>query len=215
MKVVDLFSGLGGFSQAFIDRGHEVTRFDFDERFSKVPNTIIRNVMELSERDLGKPDIIVASPPCNCFSLMSVYHYWDNKVPKERTMQAIELVKHTYRIIKKTKYWIIENPVGMLKHVLPIPYKITYWGSWYSSKDPIMQIVEKPPLKPTFIFGELPLIDWRPKPSRTRTQEARRGAKAGTQDPRLTPEIRAMVPYEFSLAVCLGVEGNQLQQALT
>jgi len=41
MEVVDLFSGLGGFSQAFLDRGHEVERYDNNPKFSQVPNTKI------------------------------------------------------------------------------------------------------------------------------------------------------------------------------
>ena len=34
MKVLDLFSGLGGFSQAFKDRGHKVTTLDNNPEFN-------------------------------------------------------------------------------------------------------------------------------------------------------------------------------------
>jgi len=50
--VIDLFSGLGGFSQAFLDRGHYVERYDFNPEFENIPNTIIKNVFDMSPIDL-------------------------------------------------------------------------------------------------------------------------------------------------------------------
>lgn len=213
MKVIDLFSGLGGFSQAFLDRGHDVVRFDNDEQFKEVSNTIICDVMDLTPEDLcdylwDKPDIILASPPCNCFSPMTIGHYWsDNIKPhlQERKDHMIDLVKHTLKIIEEAdpRYWILENPAGMLKHVIGEPDVLTWWGAWGHFS-----------LKPTHLWGKFPPIDWRPKPKKGTYEEAKRGARAGIQRANLSPADRALVPYDFSLAVCLAAEGTSPQQTL-
>lgn len=69
MRVLDLFSGTGGWSQAFLDRGHEVERIDNDPQFADVPHTVIRDVMEPVVNCVPKYDIVLASPPCQAFSL--------------------------------------------------------------------------------------------------------------------------------------------------
>jgi len=67
MRVLDLFSGLGGFSEAFKDRGHFVITFDIDPDFHA---DWVCDVGELNT--LPKADAILASPPCQCFSMMSL-----------------------------------------------------------------------------------------------------------------------------------------------
>lgn len=208
MRVIDLFSGLGGFSQAFLDRGHEVTRYDNDDKFREVPNTWIMDVQDLRFFEIDYADIILASPPCNCFSPMTIGHYWsDNIKPHlaERKQQMIDLVKHTLKIIDEAnpKYWILENPAGMLKHVIGNPDVLTWWAAWGHFS-----------LKPTHLWGKFPPIEWRPKPKKGTYEGAKRGAKAGIQRTNLTPAERALVPYDFSLAVCLAAEGNSPQMTL-
>lgn len=110
MKAIDLFSGFGGFSQAFVDRGHDVTRYELNERFRDVPNTIVKDVWDLTSKDLLEQDIIMASPPCNHFSIASQYRHWIKGEPTEETQEQIDLVKHTIKIIKEAnpKYWRYE-----------------------------------------------------------------------------------------------------------
>jgi len=197
-----LFSGLGGFSQAFVDRGHDVTRYEYDDKFKDIPHTIIEDVYNLWSSDLMGVDIILASPPCNCFSIAAIYHHWPKGIPTEATLQQIELVKHTINIIEEAnpKYWILENPRGMLRSVLGLPDKSIYLGVW-----------SKKNKKPTYLWGKLPPVDWLMP---LKWIEAKRGSKTGVQDPSLSPEERALIPYEFSLAVCLAVEGNSPQRTL-
>ena len=217
LEVIDLFSGLGGFSQAFVDRGHHVERFDFNEEFKDIPHTTIKDVLEMSPIDLEHADIILASPPCTHFSVAAVYHHWPKGVPTEATLQQIELVKHTIKLIKEVnpKYWILENPRGMLQKVLGKADMIQYWGSWGMNC-----------LKPTCLWGKLPPIDWRTRET-AKYEYAPRGSKKGIQGntfwkdrggfswniPR-NPALRALIPYDFSLAVCLAVEGNSQQETL-
>lgn len=67
MRILDLFSGTGGASQAFLDRGHDVVRIDNDPQFADVPNTIIDDVR--NDMYSGEFDVVWASPPCQAFSL--------------------------------------------------------------------------------------------------------------------------------------------------
>lgn len=62
MRVLDLFSGLGGWSQAFLDRGHDVTRLDNDERFKSVPRTMLCDALAAWWIAYDW-DIILVSPP--------------------------------------------------------------------------------------------------------------------------------------------------------
>ena len=78
MKVLDLFSGLGGFSEAFLRAGDEVVRVENNPLLSEVPNTSIQDVWDVRDRIIeykrnGQPirkiDVVLASPPCLEFSL--------------------------------------------------------------------------------------------------------------------------------------------------
>lgn len=221
MKVFDLFSGLGGFSEAFIQRGHMVRRIELDPQFKDVPYTILANVLDLQPEDMfdigmGYPDIILASPPCNHFSIASVSHHWPKplKEPTEATKEQIELVRHTSRLCREVRrlnkefcdketYYIIENPRGMLRKVLGKPDKFIYMCAYHNNP--------KKSKKPTDLWGNLPSIDWKMP---QKWVKSKRGSKTGVQDPSLSPAQRALIPYEFSLAVCLAVEGNSPQRTL-
>ena len=202
MKCIDLFSGLGGFSQAFIDRGYDVKRYDFDERFVDVPHTIIKDIRELTAKNLRSQDIILASPPCTHFSIASVSTHWPDGLPSGETLEQIDLIEHTIDIIQKAnpRYWILENPRGMLKHAIGNP-ALTIFLAAYGH----------PYLKPTHLWGQLPPIDIKLP---FKWEKAPRGSKKGTDNPRLDPAIKALIPYDFSLAVCEAVEGISPQQTL-
>ena len=123
MKVLDLFSGLGGFSEAFVNHGCDVIRIENNPLLSNVAHTQLKCVIEVRdylqechERGLQiqQPDVILASPPClmfsNAFSApKSMY------LRKFGTLDGYEpdmtLLEATLDIIKlvKPRYWIIEN----------------------------------------------------------------------------------------------------------
>ena len=211
MKVLDLFSGLGGWSQAFKDRGHQVTTVDIEDKFK--PNLCI-DVMELKSEDFGhRYDIILASPPCNCFSVASLYRHWKKRMgisypTDEATIKSIELVKHTLSLITELnpRWWILENPVGMLrKQTFMKEYKRTTITQCQYGRSV---------MKPTDLWGILPkgFIVKKCKPGALCHERAIRSSKKGVQgiisslDKGMSKEQRALIPYGLSLAVCLACE---------
>ena len=63
MMVVDLFCGLGGFSQAFRDRGHRVIGVDIVP-----PADVLADVRNLPFNEKLRADVVLASPPCDEFT---------------------------------------------------------------------------------------------------------------------------------------------------
>ena len=75
MRVLDLFSGLGGWSAAFKDRGHSVTTLDIEPKFKPDICADILSIDSISK--LGTFDIVLASPPCEVFSIAAAWlHHW-------------------------------------------------------------------------------------------------------------------------------------------
>lgn len=198
MRVLDLFSGLGGFSEAFVKRGHNVVTVDFDKKFNP---TIVADVRDLTQNDLLGPwHVVLASPPCNAFSVASITRYWDNSlgipIPKNvKTLEAIELIGHTIKLILELHpiYWYLENPRGMLRRILGKPQQETFFASWGDFVR-----------KPTDIWGIHAPMKWfepgwyEPTP---------RGAKcSGTVALRRNPAKRALIPFGLSLAICKACE---------
>jgi len=193
MKILDLFSGLGGFSQAFEDRGHSVFTIDNEPHFT---TTLCADIMDIEPKNLPfTPDVILASPPCNCFSVASIGKHWENGQPDPNTLKAIALVKHTLNLIYdlRPRYWFLENPRAMLRTIIGNPPVTVFFAQYGENR-----------LKPTDIWGRHPkgfkdmqitdktLLDY---------EKAPRGSKRGTQ--RITsPEERARIPYQLSLTIC-------------
>lgn len=151
MKILDLFSGLGGWSKAFKDRGHHVVTVDNNPEFKP---TICIDIMNY-EPD-GYYDVILASPPCTEFTKASVPDSWN----KNRTVNPdTKLVERTLDIIKKVKpkYWIIENVRGAIPYFKPILGK------------PVKKVGSR------YLWGEFPIVDieaqfgkWKLSPSKDR-----------------------------------------------
>lgn len=193
---VDLFSGLGGFSEAFVQRGHKVVRIDNDPRFKDVPHTVIADICELRHPSLilnGNVDVILASPPCQAFSVASIPAHWKNHEPDEVVFEGLKLVTHALRLVAEVnpRYWLMENPRGMLRTVIGKPkediYLCAYGTKWK---------------KPTDIWGRYPGKLRRPCAPH---ESAPRGSKKGVQG--ITdPAERAKLPYELSEEVCKRIE---------
>lgn len=127
VRVLDLFSGLGGFSEAFVRAGDEVVRIENNPLLSEVPCTQIQDVFEVRDRlqrfeEEGQPireyDILLAGVPCREFSL--AYSAPRAIAHREGTEfePSMELLEATMEIIRITKprYWIIENVIGSIKY---------------------------------------------------------------------------------------------------
>ena len=127
MRVLDLFSGLGGFSEAFVRAGDEVVRIENNPLLSEVECTQIQDVFEVRDRlhlfhAQGQPireyDLLLAGPPCREFSLAygsprSVAHR--NGEDFEPSMDLLEATMDIIRITKP-RYWVIENVIGSIKY---------------------------------------------------------------------------------------------------
>lgn len=129
--VLDLFSGLGGFSSAFADSDNwAVVEVELEERFDP---DIQADIADLSLEELkqgvnetvprgmgwGDIDVVLASPPCTTFSVASLYHHYrDGHIPETTgAMEGIFLVQHTLRLIRSLdpEFWFVENPRAMFR----------------------------------------------------------------------------------------------------
>lgn len=127
MRVLDLFSGLGGFSEAFVRGGDEVLRVENNPLLSEIPHTTMQDVLEVRDRlhlfhAQGEPireyDVLLAGPPCREFSLAyssprSIAHR--NGEEFEPSMDLLEATLDIIRITKP-RYWVIENVIGSIKY---------------------------------------------------------------------------------------------------
>jgi hypothetical protein len=127
MKVLDLFSGLGGFSEAFLRAGDEVVRVENNPLLSEVPNTSIEDVIDVRNRlqqyqadgiPIRKIDCVLASPPCLEFSLAysaprSVAQR--NNEDFEPSLELLQVVIDIIQILKP-RFWVIENVVGSARY---------------------------------------------------------------------------------------------------
>jgi hypothetical protein len=112
--VLDLFAGLGGFSQAFADSDRwDVTTVEIKERFEP---DICADVFDLRPSDFELEfDVILASPPCRYLNTAGNHDMWDfdaKEPAAEQSRNAVALWHHTVGLIHglAPEYHYIENP---------------------------------------------------------------------------------------------------------
>lgn len=113
--VIDLCAGLGGFSQAFKDDpDYEVVTVELNK---KQKPTVCADVRYLPFKKGIEPVALLASPPCNHFSLACL------QFPRVGVKQALEVVGACFEAVAwlKPKRWIIENPRGRLRGIIGKP----------------------------------------------------------------------------------------------
>jgi hypothetical protein len=121
LRVLDLFSGINGWGDPFRARGHDVIGVDMDY---SLPADIHADLRVWDPDTLPwRPDVILASPPCEGFSVMNIGKNWyKDGTPKTATARtALLLVERTLDIVAylQPTFWVMENPRGKLR-VLPI-----------------------------------------------------------------------------------------------
>lgn len=214
MKILELFSGTASFSNAAKKRGHEVFTVDFDNQFN--PDLCIDilefNISMLPE-EFRNPDVIWASPPCQTFSVASISRYWtDGKPNNEKTLRGISIVKKTLEVIDllKPKFFIIENPRGMLRKqdFMQHLHKDTVTYCQYGAK------VQKP----TDLWNNLN-HEFRPmcKPGSPCHEPASRGSRNGIQGINNSfsnlgsrgKVLRAVVPKSLCEEIIKFIEGKE------
>ena len=125
--MVDLFSGLGGASEAMVqDKLWNVLRIENNPLLSNVPFTVIDDVKNIRDNVKSnwlapKIDLLWASPPCTQFS-------GGFNSPKSKAARSpgglasyspdLSLLQATLDIINtvKPKFWVIENVVGSIRY---------------------------------------------------------------------------------------------------
>ena len=105
MKVLDLFCGLGGFSRAFLQRGHDVIGIDVVP-----PADILADVRALPLDEDYRPDVVLGSPPCTEFTK------WDMPWHQDDT-PTMELVHAFLAVVEKLRprWWVMENVRGLAR----------------------------------------------------------------------------------------------------
>lgn len=141
------------------------------------------------------------SPPCNHFSVASVYRHWDKGIPKhDGTVAALRLVTYALDAVDylTPRYWVLENPRGMLRVILGKPKITTYWASWGSLW-----------LKPTDLWGRFPTgmiwpipEDWERVPRGSQTGVQGTGGGGNSRE-------RAKIPYKLSEAFAIAIETSE------
>ena len=114
---IDLCSGLGGFSQAFVDAGWDVIRVDYDAKFAP---DIVADVRELLKDEWFmalRPEVVLTSPDCTYFSRADDW-------PRPGIFGALSTAGACLEIVARMrpKYWGLENPAeGMLRWFIGAP----------------------------------------------------------------------------------------------
>jgi len=196
MKVLDLFSGLQGWSYPFEQHGHDVVTIDNEPAYHPTFVLDIGDVDTVMDELWGyEPDVILASPPCQSFSVMTMGRMWtpEGEPKHPLAVEGKRLVEATLDIIDRLepRYWIIENPRARLRTlgILDGIPRVTVTYCRYGEKR----------MKPTDLWGRFPKT-WTPRPMCHNGNpdhiSAPRGSKTGTQGMR--SDLAAMIPYELA-----------------
>jgi len=188
MIIIDLCSGLGGASEAFIQAGDEVLRIENNILMAAVPGTELMTVQQflkfllqaLEDGDVfPNIDLIWASPPCLAFS--NAYN-----APQSNARRAGEdyspdlgILKTCMQIIDilQPRYWIIENVAGAVK--------------WFDGiLGPFTQKIG-----PFFLWGNYPLIQM---PQGWTHSKETNGVWSSNP---MRPNLRGLIPFEVSSCV--------------
>jgi len=183
LRVLDLFSGFGGFSEAFVLAGDEVVRIENNPLLSEVPCTQMQNVLEVRDRLLrfqeeGQPireyDLLLAGPPCREFSLAyssprSIAHRQGKEF--EPNMELLEATLDIIRITKP-RVWIIENVVGSAEYFARAGLEVRQKHG------------------PHLLYGNFPMFECGELPTKA--------SKDKTSTDPLRANHKALIPFELS-----------------
>jgi hypothetical protein len=201
LKVLDLFAGLRGWSDPFKARGHETFSVDFDKKFDVDLHMDITKM--LPDALPWKPDIVLASPPCETFSMMSVGTHWthDHQPKSDKARMTLGILDRTFALITMLDphFFVIENPRAKLRkmpHMRFLQRRTVTYCQFGENR-----------MKPTDLWGRFPPTFSPPPMCKNRMPchvAAPRGSRTGTQG--MDKAESAKIPAALSLAVCLAAE---------
>lgn len=214
LLVFDFFAGTGSSTKAFEDAGHTVIKVELDDYFEADERDILALTADGLIAKYGQPNFIWASPPCQKFSVASLWKYWEgtrgNSVPKHPAVyEAIALVEHTVNLMQAlnpTYGWIMENPRGMLRHQQVVK-SLPRWTITYCQYGDTR-------MKPTDLWGTLE--GWTPramcKPRATCHESSPAGTNAGGTGKLKNARLRSMLPYELGKEICDLIHSHIVRQ---
>ena len=197
-KVLDLYSGLGGFSEAFaLDPNYQVIRIENNPLLSEVPHTIPADIFDLEPRDYLDVDLILASPPCTEFSLgysgpRGVAYR--NGIRGDDYKPNMDLVKEAVRWknVIHPRAFLMENVNGSQRFFRKLRlYPIMIHG-------------------PFVFYGDFPLFDMPPGWSHnkeTSKKTGRKGQDTWSSDP-LRANKKGKLPLELSQQIKITFQGQ-------
>lgn len=176
MTMLDLCCGLGGASRAMRERGWRVIGVD---NFVAIVPDVVADVRALPLR-AHMIDLLWASPPCAQFTLWRLP--WKQAIRLRETPDlSIALAIRTTISEWRPRFWIVENVWASHPWLTPI------FG-------PVRAMIDG-----HVLWGNLPGLVPQFKRNRTKT-------KATHGPSHLRHQIRAIIPYEISLAVAVATE---------
>lgn len=123
MKALDLFCGLGGWSDGLALEGFDVLGVEINPEIATLykHKVMVQDVLNLEKllnfyrTKFNNYDLIVGSPPCRDFTQLPDTRW---KEPK-KTDRGLILIHAFLRIVKKLKpkYWLMENVVGLTEYL--------------------------------------------------------------------------------------------------
>ena len=204
MKILELFCGTKSISNVFKINGWETLTVDNNSNFKPDRCMDIKNIESLNIPSGFFPNMIWASPPCQCFSVASISTHWKGGkkayIPKTKTCkESLVLLDKTIWIINKfnPEFWFIENPRGVMRKVIDKIFK-KYGIINYKRVTVTYCRYGDTRMKPTDIWTNN--LNWKPKlmckNGDTCHEAAPRGSKTGTQG--LKDSIdRSRIPKEL------------------
>jgi hypothetical protein len=178
MAVVwDLCSGLGGWSEAFVQNGFEVIRIENNPDLDHVPHTLMLDILEWREWafDLPHPDIILCSPPCRGFSNAFGAPRAIAQRAGEEYQPDMSILNTCMEIIGvfNPAWWAVENVAGAIKYFKPVI------GNF------------KQKVGPFFLWGNIPHLHL------AGFKHSKATGDSWSTDP-LRANKRALIPFEVS-----------------
>lgn len=125
---IDLFAGLGGWTEGFLAEGYDVVGFDNerhvygDQRYPA--QLVLQDVLTIHGKQFKNAAVIVASPPCTEFSYRGRYGRKLNLPPPD-----VSLFHACFRIAEEAgRPLVVENVVWAQEFV---GSAVTHWGAYY------------------------------------------------------------------------------------